>query len=349
MASIRDYVEILEPIPIVIKKLLVEVPACADPDLIYGTELEIENLPRDYDNYTVPHMSVVADDSLRNHGREFLTAPMRYRELVYTLDQFFKKNKFTSDNYSERCSTHVHVNCLDLSVETLCNVLFLYQIFERVLYNFVGNNRDKNIFCVPWYDTILNHAVLPKLLEKGLSSLKSWQKYTGLNLLPLFKLGTVEFRHMAGTNDIKQIKDWLNIIGCLFRYAKSHSIVEIKQQVLDLNTTSRFSEITDAVFGKYADLLKVNNYKDALENGVIILKYSLVNDKRPNELSFNDIRHPHDAAAQQAVVQAYAQPVDGQDIGLNIVFDPAWQPPAPGRPWVRIDDVLNRIPREIEG
>jgi hypothetical protein len=281
METIADILGIEKPEPAVVKKLLISLPNCANPDLIYGMELEIENLPRNDVEYLVPRMSCVRDDSLRNHGKEFLTVPMRYRELSYTLDQFFKKNDFfNNNNYSERCSIHVHANCTDITQEELRTILMLYQVFERVLYNFVGNERDKNIFCVPWYDTTLNYDISNKLLNKdGLLYLRHWQKYTGLNLLSLFQKGTIEFRQLHGTNNLKKILDWLNIIGCLFRFAKQNTSKDVENILLELNTTSKFAEITRAVFGEYTEALQVDNYKEALESGVITMKYSIASKK----------------------------------------------------------------------
>lgn len=109
----------------------------ADPQLLYGLELEIENVPN-WDELVVAGMSSVEDGSLRNDGREFLTAPSTYSVVCNTLERFFERAKLTDNNYSERCSIHVHANCQDLTTDQLSGLCMLYQVYERLLYMFVG-------------------------------------------------------------------------------------------------------------------------------------------------------------------------------------------------------------------
>jgi hypothetical protein len=263
--------------PYKVTKLLIEPEMGTDPTLIYGVELEIEGCNYDdYRSHCVPGMEYHEDGSLRNHGAEYVTHPMRMRELVYVLDQFFKKNKFTESNYSERCSVHVHVNVQDMTTDQVKTILMLYQVFERCFFEWVGEERDKNIFCVPWYATNLTYSVLEgNLIQKG----KKWQKYTALNLLPIYELGTIEFRHMAGTNDLSKIVQWCNLIGCLTAYARNNKMEETRSIIMDLNTTSAYDSFTHQVFGEYAHVvLYLNNYRTNMEDGVINMKYSITND-----------------------------------------------------------------------
>lgn len=276
--NIGEQLGILPPTALVIRKLLPEVVECANPDLIIGIEFEVENVG-DMDSAKTEYVKLTEDNSLRNHGIEFITPPAKYREVVYIAENLFKRNKFTAENYSERCSTHVHVNCTNLTFEQLASALMLYQVFEKMLYNFIGNNRDENIFCVPWSETQLNYSIVDALLTTGSKSLRTWQKYTGLNLLPLFHQGTVEFRQMHGHCDLELLKTWLNIIGALFLYAEKNNVAAIRKDLIGLNTTSEYEQIVNRVFGRYADNLFIGNYRDALEDGVISMKYSLAGEK----------------------------------------------------------------------
>ena len=148
-------------------------------------------------------MTVTEDGSLRNAGREFITSPATLSTTSAILNQFFSRRNFTKDNYSDRCSVHVHNNCQDMSVEQLASVLLLYQMVEELFFSFVGEERRDNIFCVPWSQTNLSYNVIRRMVDGY--SIPDWQKYTAVNLRRLLDLGTIGFRHMAGTADVKRI------------------------------------------------------------------------------------------------------------------------------------------------
>lgn len=257
---------------------------CADPSLLMGLELEIENVPN-WEDMGVAGVTSVEDGSLRNNGREFLTKPATFSVAYNILHRFFEKNKLTADNYSERTSVHVHANCQDLTKEQLAAVCMLYQVFEKLFYAFIGEERDRNIFCIPWDQTLITYSTIDAVLgAKGIHSLKSWQKYTGLNLLPLFSLGTIEFRHMAGTNDLEKIAVWMNLIGSLFAYARKHPINDIKDTLVNLNSTSAYEDTTHRVFTFWTKhLLDVPGYRPFLEEGVLNMKYSLLRNTGNNQ------------------------------------------------------------------
>ena len=202
--------------------------------------------------------------------------------LKFCLEQFFERSKVTEANYSERCSVHVHANCRDLSLDQVSVVALLYQVFEVLLFQFIGADRNKNIFCVPWYETTLTYNVINNLKSGDHHGLKKWQKYTALNLLPLYRYGTVEFRHMAGTNNLKFIIDWCNLIGCLFAYAKEHTLEQTKEWIIDLNTTSAYRDTLQTVFGNWADLLRTPGFEVLLEEGVLNMKYALMSTPQPS-------------------------------------------------------------------
>jgi hypothetical protein len=247
----------------------------SDPTLLYGVELEIEYASPDW---TVPGMSAVPDNSLRNSGLEYLTNPSTLSVLNYTLERFFSGWIASDRNYSERCSVHVHANCHDLTLDQLAVVVMLYQTFERLLYRFVGAERDRNIFCVPWHETQLTWAMINDFKDnaKGYQKIRHWQKYTGLNLVPLSNYGTIEFRQMPGTPDRKKIIEWCNLIGCLFSYARTNDLESTKKYVLELNTNSEYKGMLERVFREWADLIRVPLYEQALEEGVLNTKYSLM-------------------------------------------------------------------------
>lgn len=249
--------------------------ACADPALLYGVELEIEHI-FDYNELLVRGMDAHDDNSLRNGGKEFVTKPATFSVMAHVLKLFFEKGKFQDRNYSERCSVHVHANCQDLTIKQVTTVALLYQAFEKLFYHFVGANRFNNIFCVPWIESGLTSSILLQFVEKqDILAGRHWMKYSGLNLLPLYNLGTVEFRQMPGTPDLAKILTWCNIIGCLFRHARSISLEDTQQWIMSLNTSSAYGSALDSVFGPWSGDLLYPGYEIDLEEGVLAVKYAL--------------------------------------------------------------------------
>lgn len=253
------------------------------PSLLYGVELEIENVPH-WPDMMVPGINSVADGSLRNSGREFITQPMTYSNLAYCLNSFFTKNKLTKDNYSERCSIHVHTNCLDMTMDQIKTVLFLYQMCEKVLYSWVDPERFDNIFCVPWSQTNITYQSLSEKVDP--TTWKAWRKYTGLNLLPLYEHGTIEWRHMSGHNDVPKLLQWCQLIGAIYTYALTHSLSEVREQLLELNTNSQYQTMLERIFKEHASLFyTMPTYTQDLEDGVLNLKYAASGGKATTVLS----------------------------------------------------------------
>lgn len=266
---------------------LLNVPATgADPSLIYGVELEIEGLDGIFQDRCVSGISAHEDGSLRNSGYEYITAPMCHRELMYVLNQFFLKNKFRDANYSERCSTHVHANVQDLTPEQVKTILVVYMVFERLLFSWIQGDRYNNIFCVPLHETRATFDVVVNGdVNDWVGRWKNWEKYTAINLLPMFSLGTIEFRHMGGTCDLERINTWTTIIGKMFAWARTHSLDETINVLKVLNTTSQYQAILTQIFGEVAPALRNNTFIQDMEAGVLMLKYGCSNSKKKKEES----------------------------------------------------------------
>lgn len=261
------------------------------PGLIYGVELEIENANQDW---AVAGMSVTTDGSLRHNGLEFITSPMTYSNMMHVLTNFFGNAKMPPDgaqlglaeelrNYSERCSVHVHTNVGNLTFDQLASLCILYQVFESCLFNFVGNDRQKNIFTVPWSETQLSYRTVERLAGGSTDTIRGWQKYTALNLLPIGDKGSIEWRHLNGTSDVEKIGVWLRLIGHMFRVATTLTRQEVAGLVMSLNTTSLYRGIIEQVFQTDAKFLQIGDYARLIEDGVLNMKYSLVEPNSEKE------------------------------------------------------------------
>lgn len=256
-----------------------------DSNLIYGVELEIEGfVDHAPSECCVQFISYTEDGSLRNNGYEFITKPMPLNTLMTTLNSFFHKNKWIDNsNYSERCSVHVHCNVGDLLPGQLASLTLLYTVFERQLFKFVGNDRDNNIFCVPIHQTqLLNHMITGDInkINEILDKARGWEKYTAFNMLPIFDKGSVEFRHMYGTNDLVKLLNWFRIIGHLFRYIRTTPYEAVRQSIIKINTDSRYANLTEQVFQDCAKFMLYDGFQQDMEDGVVAAKLALSTNEK---------------------------------------------------------------------
>jgi hypothetical protein len=258
-------------------------PMGVAPDQLMGVELEIENLDRDVDRRAVrivKGMDYHEDGSLRNNGGEYVTKPMTLGVLDYVLNEFFLKNKFTENNYSERCSVHVHMNCVDMDFDQVKTVAAMYQILEKVLFNYIQGDRKDNIFCVPLHETLMTHDMLVNT-SYFLTAIKGWKKYTAFNMAPLSTYGTIEFRHMAGTHDKDRIIQWCNILAAIFKFAKENKFEDIIDGFKSLNTSSAYTSFLLKIFPvELYTVLATGDYRRYLEEGVMNMKLALMTQEK---------------------------------------------------------------------
>ncbi len=250
-----------------------------DPGLVYGLELEIENTTPDA---VVSGFRADRDGSLRNNGWEFITNPMTYRHQAARLTDFFATNDFTEINYSERCSVHVHTNCRNLTLNQIATIVLIYQVVEKLLFQFVGEDRESNIFCVPLSETTITHKIIDRIAQNDTDVFRDWHKYTALNLLPLLssEQGTIEWRHMAGNCNVDFILTWLRLIGHIYVAAKSNNLEYWTDRLKNLNSNSHYSGLLIDIFKEDVNFLMTPGYERLLEDGVLLLKYSLLPNKK---------------------------------------------------------------------
>lgn len=290
-----------------VAKSSLPVPICINPDLVVGMELEIENVGSSDTAEDMINPSIwrfTEDGSLRPQrlSWEFISNPLRMNSMIAELEHFFTKNQFNDHNYSDRTSVHVHANVTDFTQAQLATLCLAYTVFEDVLFEFVnhfnqreeqGYCRDTNIYCIPWTQCRMNAEFVRQLFANTNSAVKVWQKYTALNLLPIREHGTVEWRHMHGTNDLVKLKKWLNIIGAIMLFAKKTDFEDMEKTLQTLNDTSMYQQFFQTVLG---DLLPFDDaYARGMSEGVTNAKFALMNkDKKEKKLSeyFQEIPIP---------------------------------------------------------
>lgn len=194
-------------------------PNFSNAPLRFGTEYEIEDVADwNYNGDWVGKYGISSeeDHSLRNSGKEFKTKPLTFQDSLDCFEALHSNLSLGSDPYSERTSTHVHMNMGHFTEEQVKQLLLTYALYEPLFFSYVGMSRQESIFCVP-----LSYTSLPNHYAKPLAYLyEKWHKYTAFNLLPLHSFGTVEFRHLGGTGDFFKYERWLtaikNLHNCIY-------------------------------------------------------------------------------------------------------------------------------------
>lgn len=252
--------------------------AVPSPNVPVGLELEIEGWQWDRRH---PGFTFTEDGSLRNNGIEAVSLPVRLMHAPGLLRSFFHAFPVTAENYSDRCSTHVHMNVLDLTFEQLATLCLLYQTIERLLFGFVGQDRDKNIFCVPWSQSGMNYRFVSEMAYDAHYVCRRWQKYTALNLQPVTTQGSVEFRHLHGTNDVTLITNWLRILGRMREYAVANRLEKVTEAIKSMNTVSNYGQWLEDVFQQDVGLLRFDGFEKQLSLGVVDTKFMLIQPEKP--------------------------------------------------------------------
>lgn len=249
-----------------------------DPGTLFGVEVEVEGLENFPPLTPVNSLWSVTDDgSLRNYGREFISLPIRAKYMESALAILFEALSRYNYDFSPRCSVHVHMNARTLTPKQLKAFVLVYSVVEDLLFDFVGGVRYKNIHCVPLSRTHLLSHLHTNWEDPNNFVTIPWHKYTALNLCPIVGInkGTVEFRHMPGTDNVKHILDWINLISCLKLYVLKNSYEFITSEILSLNTKSYYREFVCSVFGSMVDVLDLNNLQEKMENNISLVKLNL--------------------------------------------------------------------------
>lgn len=195
-----------------------------------GLELELEGRRLPNEGYleaikgakTKAGWRVVPDGSLRNGGMEYiLSTPCVVEELKPMLDDLFKVFKLNNTvlENSNRCSTHVHINIGGKTVNEITSVIALWSTFEELLINWCGEERQTNHFALSTKDAVSLLQSWESFLRFGKGNFAPGLKYSGLNILPIWDKGSIEFRTGAGSNDPEMPRVWATFLHYFVEYA----------------------------------------------------------------------------------------------------------------------------------
>lgn len=185
-------------------------------DGLFGIEIEVEG--RELPRIPFKYWNTTQDGSLRGEdtAEYVLKKPLERPETMAALVELTRAMEAAGSTlaWSERCSTHVHVNCTNFTAVQLFNFITLLLLFEDTLVNWCGEARTGNLFCLKTRDamgSILNIASYLK--EHGMRHVGGDDiRYSAINLAALHKYGSVELRSLYGTVDKAVIHTWISVL-----------------------------------------------------------------------------------------------------------------------------------------
>lgn len=180
-----------------------------------GIEVECEG--RGLPVEMLSHWKCTRDGSLRNGGIEYVLRKPYPRDKVETalkyLDRKIKETGARLD-MSNRTSVHVHVNCMDLSMKQTISYICMYLLFEELLMQYCGKDRHGNLFCLDAQSADYLVGYMREAIQQDTYSILGTDelRYASINVTALQKFGSLEFRALRGTADVKTIKTWVDIL-----------------------------------------------------------------------------------------------------------------------------------------
>lgn len=239
-------------------------------DGLIGMEIEVEgqNLPNEIPYY----WKVEKDGSLRGESAEYiLKKPYSVPGVIKALDTLDKCLAESKLEFSHRCSVHVHLNVLDMSRNELINFLYLSYLFDRTLCRIGAREITGNRFCLPIADaegSVYMFEKLCKTLNRIPIPELGQAKYAAINIVPVSKYGSVEFRMMRGTADVEVLRPWVELLVRLYKYSlKFETIKDMMEGFLDDG-----SAWCEKVFGKEL----FNHYQNSIILDDLRINYSLL-------------------------------------------------------------------------
>lgn len=243
-----------------------------------GIEIEAEFLKDGFPELASRKWRAIKEPSLRNGIEYITTRPLKNdgeleNSLKYILD---KVNKHNVNHNCLRASVHVHINYRDETISTVLSSATVYWLLEDVLINMCGEHRKGNLFCMRLSDGERAQHVLKKLIDRNFAydhndTLRNMYKYSGQNLAPTCKLGSIEYRSMRGCYDYDHLASWISILLQIREAARRFSS---PADVLDVFFRWGARAFIERVFDEPTARLVMSlhpNYSDVMHNSALIM------------------------------------------------------------------------------
>lgn len=200
------------------------------PTGLIGLEFEYENIstiPNEREHDWAVLYTRHEDHSLRGNAWEFVfSEPLFGKDVTDAIRGLTTFSIQAGWTVGLRTGLHVHVDIRDLEYPQLQTLILVSAFCDAALYHFAGDNREENVFCLPWYtaeraieDARGIYTSKGDALQRVADTINR-RKYSGFNLDPISRFGSVEYRHLRCTSDYNRIIDWVNVLLRFKEFAK---------------------------------------------------------------------------------------------------------------------------------
>lgn len=175
------------------------------------------------------------DGSLRGgNAVEAVSHPLKGTMLVQGVRKLCKAMEQPRDPFGFRCSTHLHMNLLDMDIKRIPTLALLSLLADNLFFQAGGGERRINYNCRPASlvaDEVDAIAQMCFGLERGNDQppqlLNERNRYLGTNWAALYKFGTVEYRHFPGCRDAATILWWVELCSNLYTAAEKLTVEDV--------------------------------------------------------------------------------------------------------------------------
>ncbi len=245
--------------------------------LCYGVEIELEGFQEELRGNK--YWRATADGSLRNGGMELVSTPFTMNagdDMGAALNDILQHHKRSHASY--RCGLHVHANALSFNEDQLRSLFMLYIAAEPLIWNLTGE-RQNSEFCIPLHGSQRYGLFSGVLFDKRYQGQNFYdrlhrnaEKYQAMNYAPLFRFGTVEFRHHKGEKDWGAIFPWVQLIDNMMCKAKHTAPAEMFDILADINRVSTYMEFAKILLTGTGYVIDAERGQDLVRSGVRNLK-----------------------------------------------------------------------------
>jgi hypothetical protein len=206
----------------------------------------IQSIARGYDHSPLPADTDVAVETdasvngtqtyygVNHYPIEIKTRVLTYDEYERIVPKMLEIVNYLGGRVNSSCGYHVHLGLPEIKqrpsiIRSLFNLFFRFEPVIRG--SLISPSRRTNHYCGPM-------PVMPKLLhgcttlESFRRSLGSWQKYYGLNFLPLWgEHPHIEIRFHQGSLDSDKSKHWLRFCMQMIEHAVTRNCQSTTERV----------------------------------------------------------------------------------------------------------------------
>lgn len=244
-----------------------------------GIELEAEFGAARYPEPQTRDWTVKPEGSLRGVCAEYVSSSPFYIDKEFegkleALSNLVNAPAARVVHDSPRTSVHVHTNVLGLTPVELMTFGTAYWVIENALFNYCGEERKDNLFCLRLCDAEGTASLLRSCADSDrfFSNITTDNlRYSGLNWKAVGQFGSAEFRGMRGTTDKNIIKTWATELHML--KVKSTSIFKNPAEVLDAYANCEkkdfVAKLLSSEFAK--TIFSYRNWSEGMDSNVYTL------------------------------------------------------------------------------